>query len=64
MSVRIVRQSQITPYILKPEHVTGRVTTDLYEMETHAYRVKHMHGIIVDGAPVAQAVEEAHNTVL
>jgi hypothetical protein len=62
--VRIVRQSQITQYILKLEHVTGLVTTDLFEMETHAYRVKPMHGIIVDGAHVAQVVEEVHNTVL
>ena len=64
MSVRIVRQSQITQYILKLEHVIGLVTTDLYETETHAYKVRHMHGTIVDGAHVVQAVEGVHNTVL
>ena len=64
MSVQIVRQSQITPYILKLEHVTGLVTMDLYETETLVCKIRHMHGIIVDGAHVAQVVEEVHNTVL
>jgi len=62
--VQIVQQNQIIQFILKLEHATGLVTMALCEMETHAYRVKPMHGTIVDGARVVQAVEEVHNTVL
>jgi hypothetical protein len=64
MCVQIVPQNQIILSILKLEHVIGHVDTDLYETETHAYRVKYIHGIIVTGAPVAQVVEEVQNTVL
>lgn len=62
--MQIVPQSQATPCILKLEHATGLVITDLCETATHVYKVKHTHGIMVGGAHVVQAVEEVHSIVL